>query len=266
MINTAQNTIIEHADASWLEQIKQKSLENKKLFESSDDPSWISVKGVLNSISEPFDAQKIAEMCYRKGLKDPTYKYAGMTVDEIIASWDKKRTDAAHRGIGLDEYIQAVLNDTPVPEIEDEVLRKKCSVFDRFVEEIIVQTGIKLVGTEVWINSAKYGVRGRIDAIFEFGGKLLIFDWKNSEDISTDGYSFFIGPASSLRNTTANQFTLQTFLYRYMIEEELGIPVSGTRIIQLTQDKFTIHKPTITYCKNILENILIHARDTHNKR
>lgn len=264
--DTNKKVTIEHADPKWLKEIKEKSFENKKRFESTENTGWISIKGVLNSITEPFDVQKVATMCYEKGLRDPNYKYAGMSVEEIIAEWDKKRTTAANTGIGLDEYIQAVLNETPLPEIEDEDLRKKCAVFDRFVDEIITQTGIKLVGTEVWINSAKYGVRGRIDAIFEYGGKLLIFDWKNSEDITYDSNNYFIGPAYALKNSTANQFTLQTLLYRYIIEEELGIPVIGTRVVQLTKSKFTIHKPNICYCKSNLESILGYARNTHDGR
>lgn len=263
MINT-ESLKIEKADPSFLYEIKRKSWDLKTAFDKTEE-GWLSVKGVLNSITKPFDMQKTAELCYRKGVIDPTYKYAGMSVEEIIALWNTKRDKSATRGIGLDEYIQSVLNDTPKPVIEDQVLRKKCNVFDRFVEEIIVQTGIKLVGTEIWLNSERYGVRGRIDALFEWEGKLLIFDWKNSENISYDGYNFLTGPAHTIKDTTINQYTLQTFIYMYILSKEYEMNVAGTRIVQLAQEKFTIHKPSVTYSDDLLESILLHARKHHNE-
>ena len=43
-----------------------------------------------NYLKKPFEEEKMAQFCYEKGLTDPNYKYANMSVNEILNLWHTK--------------------------------------------------------------------------------------------------------------------------------------------------------------------------------
>ena len=64
---------------------------------------------------EQFDADKIIDsMMKGKKMKDPTYKYYGMTREQIKASWDCNRDGASSAGTKMHLDIEHFYNVLPV--------------------------------------------------------------------------------------------------------------------------------------------------------
>ena len=239
-----------------LAQIKQKSWANKLDYERLGKP-WRSIHQIMAQFEKPFDEVAVATRCAEKA--EPGTKYWGMSVEEIIASWHTKSADAANRGVGLDTYIQAVLHGTEIPSIEDPKLLKKCQHFDEFKKEVIDKFGMKFIGSEIWINSLRWGIRGRIDALFEFQDSLVVVDWKNNDEFKTSMYEMMLGPLSYLPKSDIAKFTIQTYSYKYFIEQEIGMKVSGVRIIQFNESGWYSHKPAFGYSVSSMNQLFEYA-------
>lgn len=246
-----------------LADIKRKSWALKIEYDDLHKP-WYSIHTIMAQFEKPFDEVKVATLCAAKA--EPGTKYWGMSVQEIIDSWHQKCEKAAYRGVGLDTYIQAILHETELPEIEDEELQKKCRQFDDFKKEVIDKNFLKFIGSEIWINSAKWGIRGRIDALFKFRDELVVVDWKNNNEFKTSQYETMLGPLSYLPKSDIAKFTLQVYAYKYMLEQEFEYKVSGCRIIQITPDTWNSWRPAFPYSVSKMNDLFEYAFDSINER
>ncbi|MCM1441114.1 MAG: hypothetical protein NC131_18220 [Roseburia sp.] len=241
-----------------LNRIKTQSWNHKLTVDADPNKKWFSISQVINALTKPFDEVAVATRCAEKAT--PGSKYWGMSVDEIIASWKLKASVAADRGMGLDTYIQSVLHDKPKPLIDDPILQKKCAQFDLFKEKCLdAVPGIQFVGSEIWLNSEKFGIRGRLDALFVMGEHLIIFDWKNNDEFKVNTFEKMEGPCDFLPTSDINKFTIQLYGYKYFLQEEFGMSVKSVRVVQFTQDVYTIHKPTFEYRKDFMEEVFNYA-------
>lgn len=247
-----------------LKYIKQKSW-NNKLDVDAKGGKWYNISAMLNVLEKPFDEVKVATMCHEKAT--PGTKYWGMSVEEIIQSWRTKCSIAADRGMNLDTYIQSVLHNKPKPIIEDEVLKNKCNQFERLKVDII-EPHLDFIGSEIWLNSSKFGFRGRLDALFEVRNTdfLTIFDWKNNEEMRYNSFEKMLGPCDFLQKSDQNRYTIQLYMYKYLLEQEFNLKVKGVRIAHITQDAYNCMKPTFEYSKSFMEDVICFAIDEHNRR
>lgn len=246
-----------------LRDIKQRSWALKIEYEDKHRP-WYSIHQIMSAFEEPFDEVKVATMCAKKAT--PGSKYWGMSVQEIINSWKQKCEKAAYRGVGLDTYIQSILHGVEKPEIEDESLLKKCAQFDDFKKVVIDKNKLQFIGSEVWLNSGIFGIRGRIDALFSINGGLIIFDWKNNEEFKTSQYEMMKGPLFEYPKSDIGKFTIQVYAYKYMLEKEMDIKVSGCRIVQFREDSWNIYKPMFAYSASKMESLFSWAIDEIERR
>lgn len=237
---------------SLLRDIKQRSWALKIEYEDKHRP-WYSIHQIMSAFEEPFDEVKGATICAQKAI--PGSKYWGMSVEEIIASWKEKCEKAAYKGVGLDTYIQSVLHGVEIPEIDDESLLKKFRQFDDFKEKVLDKNGLQFLGSEIWINSAVYGIRGRLDAVFMMDNKLIIFDWKNNEEFKTSQYEMMKGPLYDYPKSDIAKFTIQVYAYKYILQKEMGLNVAGCRIIQFRENDWVSHRPIFGYSHSNMENL-----------
>lgn len=240
-----------------LQKIKNQSWQHK-LAVDGQGRQWRSISQIINTLVEPFDEVKVATKCAENAT--PGSKYWGMSVDEILASWRTKASMAANRGMDLDVYIQSVLHHKPKPIIDEPVLQKKCEAFDKFKQDCLDKVpDLEFIGSEIWLNSEKYAIRGRLDALFFLNGGLVIFDWKNNDKFSMDNFKHMLGPLDYLPQSDIAKFTVQLYGYKYFLQEEFQIPVKSVRVIQFTEDGYTIHKPVFEYDKEFMEEIFDYA-------
>lgn len=222
----------------------------------------ISVYKIFSALEKPKDWNKIAESC----SNNPNHEHFGKPAAEITKIWQAKGAKGANRGNVLDDAITYTCQTGSMLALntEDTALLDKYANFYQFYQKYLSNKDFSYVGSEIWLNSEKLNVICRLDALFQYlvNDGLLIFDWKNNEKFNySDRWNRFEGPMSGYDVCEANKFTLQTYIYRYILEE-YGFSNVSTRVLQLTSEFAKIHKPAFDYDAKLIEEI---AKYSHEK-
>ena len=212
------------------EYIENKNKELKDLFKKT-----LSVSKLNEYLKEPFDEITMAENCYQKGLKDPTYKYAGMNVNEILTQWHDKANESKHYGRLLDEYTDLLFNkkdnDLELWKLNnnfnnDNRLNNYCKGIEQFIDFIILNTNYYYVGREIPIfyeNKNGDKINGRLDFLLydDNTDSYIIIDWKTTENITIkNNYNkHLLGPAYMLDECDMNLYTIQLHVYKKSLVE-----------------------------------------------
>ena len=200
----------------------------------------VSVSKLCNDyIKVKFDDVAQAEVCAKKGLNDPNYKYAGMTANQILEQWHAKSSESKRYGSLLDDYAGMNLNnETEKLELwkldngydYDDRLKSICKGFDDFYNFILTKTNYKYVARELplYCKTPKDGhINGRFDCLFydETTDAYIIIDWKTTDDITTSSrYGKKLqGPAYMLDECDMNTYTIQLHVYKKALVETYGL-------------------------------------------
>ncbi len=151
--------------------------EGPHIYTIKGDSGFTSVTTWNHSHFEHFDADKIIKNMM-SSPKWPQNKYYGMTADEIKASWDKNRDEAAAAGTKMHYDIECYYNDCPNenPSIEYEY-------FNKFLQDF-PELNKRPYRTEWMVYHEELRLARSIDMVFENkDGTLQIYDWKRCRDI-----------------------------------------------------------------------------------
>jgi len=220
--------------------IKLQREEHKYILNTNPDLEFTSVTTFIGQFFEEFNAKKIATK-----LVASNRNYMGMTVEEVLATWN----DAAEHGTKVHE------------ELENYILHKDTLTEPKSIQGMNWLNKYKMkssfdVYPEVIIYSEELKLSGTIDLLLfdKINNKYIIMDWKTSKKIDTKSYKNKRGtkPASAnIEDTKFNHYALQLSLYRYLLEEYYGIEVTQHLIIHLKDNEcLGLHVP---YMK---ENVL----------
>jgi hypothetical protein len=177
-----------------------------------------------------FDADAIIDkMMKGKNWNNPTYKYYGMTREQIKAMWDEKRDSASGAGTNMHYDIECYYNNM---EINNDSI--EFSYFKRFVSDF---PELKAYRTEWTVYYEEVKLSGSIDMIFENpDGTIQIYDWKRCEQIVHD-HPFNEGAINPcikhLPNTNFWHYALQLNTYRKILEDKYGKKVTSMFLICL---------------------------------
>lgn len=187
-----------------------------------------------------FDADSIIDTMFRgRKMRDPTYKYYGMTREQILADWDANRDAAAGAGTKMHYDIECYYNGLTVENDSVEY-----SYFQRFVRHMganVEGTG-ELVPyrTEWMIYYEELKLSGSIDMIFENpDGTIQIYDWKRCKEISYEngfGKTAITSCISHLPDTNFWHYALQLNTYKTILEAKYGKTVTGLYLVCLHPD------------------------------
>ena len=180
-----------------------------------------------------FDADAIIyKMLSGRRMKDPTYKYYGMTKEQIKADWDLNRDTAAAAGTKMHYDIECYYNKMTV--CNDSV---EYSWFMRFVKDF---PELKPYRTEWMVYYEDLKLSGSIDMIFENpDGTLQIYDWKRCKEISYEsgfGKSATTECISHLPDTNFWHYSLQLNVYKTILELKYGKKITGMYLVCLHPD------------------------------
>ena len=180
-----------------------------------------------------FDSEKIiGNIMKSRKMKDPSYKYYGMTAADIKADWDKNRDEASSAGTRMHYDIECYYNGLDVENASVEF-----SYFKRFVEDF---PDLKPYRTEWMVYYEELKLSGSIDMIFENpDGTLLIYDWKRSKEIvyETPFNQVSTTPCiSHLPDTNFWHYSLQLNMYKVILEHKYGKKVVGLFLVRLHPD------------------------------
>lgn len=228
------------------------------------------VSNVAHRFQEHIDTVKLATETYERNFNKPTSKYFQMSVDDIIASWNKISNDACTTGTFHHEFGESAFYymigqyDKILPEFKDRLtedggfkaIHPKEESIVKFYEEIPKCIVPILAETRVFVEYETAGYAGTFDILFyydaEIDGKsdsnsgLLVLDWKTNKDL----YKNFkeqklLQPFDGLLDMPLSVYKLQLSLYENALYK-IGLKVVGRRILWL--------KPDGTYEKINLES------------
>ena len=211
--------------------IEQKNNEIKQLFKGS-----LSVSKLCNEyIKEKFDDVGKALECAEKGKLDPTYKYAGMSAEEILAQWKAKSEKSKRYGRLLDDFADLYLNNETDKLKDwkllhnfnnDIILQNICNGVVQFYDYIVKNTNYRFVARElpVYVTTPSGSkINGRFDLLLydETTDAYIIIDWKTTENITTknDYRHKLLGPAYLLDECDMNIYTIQLHVYKKALIE-----------------------------------------------
>lgn len=242
---------------------------------------------LLGYLEDPFDKKGIAESCVEKYFNDPGSKYFCMPVDEIIQSWEASGQYKRNVGHLLDDYVfyktGLYPNGEDLPgtltyedwkklhllEINDYV-QSLFDAFDKFWEKIENKNYLIPVGREIrvgYVIADGTVVNGSIDFLLydNKNKKLIILDWKTTENIKTkpDCLCHHLhGPLRELIDITITMYTLQTHFYKMCICESLNIDSEDvkTYVVQFLPTKmFNIYEESHDYDAALMRAALHYA-------
>ena len=222
----------------------------------------------------------MAENCYQKGLKDPTYKYAGMNVNEILTQWHDKANESKHYGRLLDEYTDLLFNkkdnDLELWKLNnnfnnDNRLNNYCKGVEQFIDFIILNTNYYYVGREIPIfyeNKNEDKINGRLDFLLydDNTDSYIIIDWKTTENITIkNNYNkHLLGPAYMLDECDMNLYTIQLFIYKLALVNTYKLTTANkisTYVCNLLRNSdnniyYKLYKPNFVYNENLLNKFI----------
>lgn len=257
------------------EYIENKNKELKELFKKT-----LSVSKLNEYLKEPFDEITMAENCYQKGLKDPTYKYAGMNVNEILTQWHDKANESKHYGRLLDEYTDLLFNkkdnDLELWKLNnnfnnDNRLNNYCKGVEQFIDFIILNTNYYYVGREIPIfyeNKNGNKINGRLDYLLydDNTDSYIIIDWKTTENITIKNKynKHLLGPAYMLDECDMNLYTIQLFIYKLALVNTYKLTTANkisTYVCNLLRDSdnnkyYKLYKPNFIYNEDLLNKFI----------
>lgn len=179
----------------------------------------------VESFFEPFDGRAIATK-----LVCSHPRYVDRTVEDLLAEW----AAAGEQGTAVHGQIQQYLLRDAAPEdpraqhavrwLEATYPKEE---FLRMPEVVVHEENMKIAGTTDLL------VRRR------GGGRWVLLDWKTNKKIETKpfkGKCGIRGPARRWPDCNYFKYSLQTSLYRYLLEEQRGLAFDGQMLAHLTPD------------------------------
>lgn len=180
-----------------------------------------------------FDADAILDkMMVGRNMRDPAYKYYGMTREQIKDLWEKNRISASGSGTQMHNDIEKYYNDVPFENDSVE--------FQYFRDFVADFPELKPYRTEWMVYHEELKLSGSIDMVYENpDGTLLIYDWKRAKEIKHEdeyGKSAMTACISHLPDTNYWHYCLQLNTYKAILEEKYGKKVTGLYLVCLHPD------------------------------
>lgn len=178
-----------------------------------------SVTTLIGECFEKFDAD------YWAAKKAPSM---GMTPEELKALWERRGEEARDLGTMMHAKIERYYLGDP-NESDDTYC-----LFEQFAG----QYHLTPYRTEWTIYDEESGIAGTLDFLNLRDGVFTIFDWKRSNKILVGGTpdttnrwgKHALDPIAHVPDTIYWHYALQLSIYRYILEKNYGIQVSGSKL------------------------------------
>ncbi len=183
------------------------------------DMVFTSVTTYVEHFFEGFDSQKIATK-----LINNYPKYAGYTVESLIAEWDS----AADYGTAVHNEIENWIKNGIEPE------EQKAKNGKNWLENYQLKSNIDIL-SEIIVYSTELKIAGTVDILAKDNntGQYELIDWKTSKKIETVSYGHKMGThdvTKKVMDCNFYHYALQLSLYRYLLEEYYDIRIHNQLI------------------------------------
>ena len=192
---------------------------------SEPELTFTSVTTFVDSFFEGFDSLKIAT-----NLVQNHPRYAGCTVESLIAIWDKARD---HGTLVHDEIENWIKNDVEPQSI-------KAIQGKNWLQNYQMKSDID-VSSELIVYSTELKIAGTFDILAKDNntGQYELIDWKTTKKIDTVSYGYRMGTDNATKDVMDCNFyhyALQLSLYRFLLEEYYGVMIHN-QLIAHVQDE-----------------------------
>jgi len=175
-----------------------------------------------------FNADAIIDkMMTSKNWTNPSYKYYGMTREQIKQMWDDKRDVAACAGTQMHNNIECHYNGM---EVNDDSL--EYGYFTNFQRDY---PHLLPYRTEWMVYYEELKLSGSIDMVYENpDGTLQIYDWKRCQEIKHEAeFGKFAKTQciSHLPDTNFWHYALQLNVYKTILEHKYGKKVTSLYLV-----------------------------------
>jgi len=220
-----------------------KFFEKNHSYKIGEETAKYSVTKLLKKYEKPFESNKIAERVARK---------RGVFKEEILKEWDFKRDYSTHKGSEFHLFAENYLQRRQI-QIDQEAIKN--FLFERgeniFINDyynevaLLVKNFLQfynwwkkdyiLLKTEFVIGDRNASVCGTIDNLSynKNTKKLAIFDYKTNKKIGTssDYNNKLLAPFEHLAECELVKYSLQLWLYKYIIEKNTNFEVEPPHIV-----------------------------------
>jgi hypothetical protein len=167
-------------------------------------------------------------------MNDPTYKYYGMTKEQILKSWADNGATASGAGTKMHYDIECDSNGLVVDN--DSVEYKYYMNFRKDYAKL------KPYRTEWMVYYEECKLSGSIDMVYrdEETGKFYIYDWKRSKEIKYDDQYCDYSTNKILKgvpNLNFWHYSLQLGIYKKILQDKYGLIIDGMFLIVLHPDQ-----------------------------
>lgn len=185
-------------------------------FVAADHSYWIGdqqlrgVTALIATITPAFDTE---------GISRRIAKRDGVSQKEILRQWKEKGDAGLLRGSRVHAYVEDVLGGT-VDTITDalNVKMPEMIAFDAAWQAFTEKLGANIICREAIVGDAELGVAGRVDAVLGVGDLRHVFDWKTGRFERHNRFENLLPPFEDLSNCEFVRYSLQTSLYRLLLE------------------------------------------------
>lgn len=257
-----------------LEEVKQKlKVFDKYTFEEDTHTYYcngvkvgIGVTSLIGLYANKFDEQSVAEMVAQKQNKEVT---------QIIEEWHYKRDFSCEKGTTIHEYTQSLFsgeewhlrpfdNSKEYLEVVENIKHHSNNYYNDYKDRYIHIKDELLIGVE-WAD-----VSSAIDHLFydKVDEGVVIVDYKTNSYM--EGYydnpdkkvykKYMMMPFQDTLDNSYEHYKIQLSIYKYILQELLGIPVLRTEIVYLTENKDNYEVIQIPYEKEKAELMLENRR------
>ena len=172
-----------------------------------------SVTGFWKKYKKPFPPGQAAISAAKLGV-DPI---------ELAAQWQQKGSNSANRGNYFHDYAEC--HFTKEERKYNIINRHQKKEFHKFIKDS--KGRYEFIAAEYDVGSKQLGVAGKLDGLF-WDNKLfgpIIRDWKTNEKIKMSSFYKLIWSLKFLDDCEFILYSLQTSLYKYIIELETNIKI-----------------------------------------
>lgn len=235
-------------------------------------PAEMSVTSLLKTAfpaSADFDGPAIASTCLRRWRENASSRYhdvvSGIENDQdavaaVLQIWDRNRDlgTLAHKAVELALNDQLERNDALFADVKSEL--------DQFMQFHETQTlaGWKALRTELSLyHTRKDGttIAGQIDVLYiDTKGQFRVVDLKRSDKDLTSRASNFgkfgTGVASALKDTYHQRYSLQCWIYSYMLKNLTGKKIGAPLLVQVHPAQRGPQVIHTTYMEDVAQKML----------
>jgi hypothetical protein len=232
--------------------------EGPHIYTIDGDSSFMSCTTWIHSHFSHFNPDEILDKIFNSGkINNPSYKYYGMTREEIKLQWSSN--EASLMGTALHYDIECYYNDW---KVENDSIEYQ--YFLKFAEDY---KNLKAYRTEWMVYDKELKLAGSIDMVFQDENQdFWIYDWKRSKEINTEAYG---GKHSStecishIPDVNFYHYSLQLNVYRTILEEKYGKHIKGMCLVRLHPNNYfhTYERIEVPFMTKEVQALFQHRRE-----